>query len=416
MKRILLLLLFTTQEIVFGQLSINQIQQSSIELNENINGVSFENGTIGRSVSSIGRTMIFSYDVPIDWIPIKKQTLIKQIIDSGKYIYLVENNLNWSYYYYRNNLIVDTIDIFWKDFDQIYLGDYLNLGGLENGITIDLKIKQPLGWETHDGGEINLVYFTSKGKIISLGVEETGEFYNRNEVDDFFDSEVEISNLIDFIKENSRGIYINSFKKEIINGYPFISCNGYHDNINKHYYVWVTIIEDYILLYYGFTTEKSENDLNEFKYILKSLKYGSSTKSNKINYGDVDDELIIFVEKFYRDLNNNSISTTIPEEFSVKFSNLDKDELTCDSHGVSYGMFDDSKVDILINKKSWDSFSTVQKYYILYHEMFHDVFNLEHSKNIEDFGEIMYPGFSKYDTLYMEDFLNSLNKLLNKLK
>jgi hypothetical protein len=48
--------------------------------------------------------------------------------------------------------------------------------------------------------------------------------------------------------------------------------------------------------------------------------------------------------------------------------------------------------------------------------MFHDVFNLEHSKNIEDFGEIMYPGFSKYDTLNMEDFLNSLNKLLNKLK
>ena len=89
----------------------------------------------------------------------------------------------------------------------------------------------------------------------------------------------------------------------------------------------------------------------------------------------VDDEFKIYVDKFFRDLNNHGHYPVIPNDFSIKFSNLESHQDTSHAHGICLGYNNDSKVEIYINKKSWESFNKTQKYYIIYHELSHDILN-----------------------------------------
>jgi hypothetical protein len=84
---------------------------------------------------------------------------------------------------------------------------------------------------------------------------------------------------------------------------------------------------------------------------------------------------------------------------------------------VSYGFKEDSKVEIYINKNSWDSFNKTQKHYIVYHELSHDILNIDDlDDSIENYGKIMFPYISRYDTLTMDDFIDNMNHLFNSIK
>ena len=132
---------------------------------------------------------------------------------------------------------------------------------------------------------------------------------------------------------------------------------------------------------------------------------------------EVPKELKTYVDKFFRDLNNYGIYPAKPQNFVMKFSNLDSHRTTSHLHGVSYGFKEDSKVEIYINKNSWDSFNKTQKHYIVYHELSHDILNIDDlDDSIENYGKIMFPYISRYDTLTMDDFIDNMNHLFNSIK
>ena len=45
---------------------------------------------------------------------------------------------------------------------------------------------------------------------------------------------------------------------------------------------------------------------------------------------------------------------------------------------IAKGMFDDCKVEIIVNKEPWLEADNVRRLWIIYHELCHDIFNLEH--------------------------------------
>lgn len=132
------------------------------------------------------------------------------------------------------------------------------------------------------------------------------------------------------------------------------------------------------------------------------------TKENK--------EINHIVDKFFRDLINFNVYTVIPEKFIIELKNLDSYQMTSHVHGISLGKDKEDIVEIYINKNSWEKFNKTQKYYIIYHELSHDILNLDDlNENESNFGKIMYPNMSIYNTLDMNDFIENMKKLFSNL-
>lgn len=49
--------------------------------------------------------------------------------------------------------------------------------------------------------------------------------------------------------------------------------------------------------------------------------------------------------------------------------------------GIAKGMFDFQRVEIIINRSIWGSFNTVERYWVLIHEMGHDFWTVYHHGN-----------------------------------
>jgi len=130
-------------------------------------------------------------------------------------------------------------------------------------------------------------------------------------------------------------------------------------------------------------------------------------------YGDVNFD--IYVEKFYRDLELYGIFPKKPKTTIIKFSKLDQLDNTTHIHGLSLGHNDDSRIEIYINPSSWQQFTKPMRYFLMYHELAHDVLNLDDldSKAINE-GKLMYPEISSYEKKNMDDFIESFHALFEE--
>lgn len=147
--------------------------------------------------------------------------------------------------------------------------------------------------------------------------------------------------------------------------------------------------------------------------LIKFSEYNSVKPIRNLSY-ESNEELKPYIDKFFRDLDNNNVPYIIPQNFIVKFSDLESYKNTSHIHGISLGYEDDDRVEIYINKRSWESFNKTQRYYIVYHELSHDILNLDDlSESDNNYGKIMYPYISKYDNLKMNDFITNMKILFD---
>lgn len=157
-----------------------------------------------------------------------------------------------------------------------------------------------------------------------------------------------------------------------------------------------------------------------FSLVILLINGSDNTQNQKIDSKEVNIEisegLESYIDKFYRDLGNFGHYPTRPKNFKVVFSDLDSNKETSHVHGVSLGKDNDYKVEIYINRRSWDSFSKSKRYYIIYHELGHDILNLQDLNDDEmNYGKIMYPSISNYSNLTMNDFIINMNELFESL-
>ena len=131
---------------------------------------------------------------------------------------------------------------------------------------------------------------------------------------------------------------------------------------------------------------------------------------------ETDVDFNFYVEKFYRDIGNYGIFPKKPKTQIIKFAKLDQLDDATHIHGLSYGMNDDDKIEIYINPTTWDKFNKPMRYFLMYHELSHDVLNVD---DLEDLpineGKLMYPAIYTYESKTMDDFIESLHALFEEV-
>lgn len=102
---------------------------------------------------------------------------------------------------------------------------------------------------------------------------------------------------------------------------------------------------------------------------LKEVTYSvGNFDLSSINVYDLD----IMVDVFLADCKDNGILVT-KGKVVVSFEPLPGELL-----GLSYGINNDSKIELKIDPEKWEKASAPKKWYLLYHELGHDVLNLNH--------------------------------------
>ncbi len=87
------------------------------------------------------------------------------------------------------------------------------------------------------------------------------------------------------------------------------------------------------------------------------------------------------IDVFLKDCENNGI--TFPKnKIEINYTDLQPGVL-----GISFGMHNDKLIKIAIDKNNWIRSSNSKKWYVLYHELGHDLFNFEHGNG----GRMMRP-------------------------
>ena len=134
------------------------------------------------------------------------------------------------------------------------------------------------------------------------------------------------------------------------------------------------------------------------------------------NSYDSDEDFEMYVQKFYRDIGVYGIYPRKPKVQIIKFSKLEQLENLTHYHGLSCGFNDDEKIEIYINPSTWQKFNKPMRYFLMYHELAHDVLNLDDldGKSWNE-GRLMYPSISSYEKVTMDDFIESSHKLFEEI-
>lgn len=124
-----------------------------------------------------------------------------------------------------------------------------------------------------------------------------------------------------------------------------------------------------------------EMELAKQKYIINGVDLMS------LNTENVEKMVEIFLD----DCKMNGLN--VPgSKISIEFCALEKGVL-----GLAFGKDDDSVIKIKIDRMNWINSSTAFRWYVLYHELGHDVLNLEHGKGGRMMDPISDRGYSWFE-------------------
>jgi len=272
---IIFCLSLTAQEI-----SADDVKEFSSKLNDQIIGtiVDPSTGIKGRGVISIGKKIIFQYDVPNEWYPFDdiKEVVTRNLIESGNTKIYVYGKIDIAYYYFKNDRLIKMVNIDWEDLN-FSLGDYIELTNHPKSNGLEFKLKSPLGWEIKEGDGPHIVKkFVSDDAMYLIFINEIEQFYSSKEVVDLFSNDADVRELLEAFG-NSSGLTLSNYKIFTIENHPFIYTHGtlkkermgYEMNGKVHF--WISFIEDQLVYFMG--SSYSDNDYyTEFFKITNSLK------------------------------------------------------------------------------------------------------------------------------------------------
>lgn len=156
--------------------------------------------------------------------------------------------------------------------------------------------------------------------------------------------------------------------------------------------------------------------------IIACILAKSISHNNVINavrtaaYDDPNVDFSMYMEKFYRDLELYGQRPVKPKTCIIKFSELDKIKGATEINGISYGYNNDDLVEIYINPTFWKQASKAQRYWLMYHELAHDLLNVDDlAPTPLNEGKLMYPYSSSYEVQNMDEFIEAFHALFETL-
>ncbi len=164
----------------------------------------------------------------------------------------------------------------------------------------------------------------------------------------------------------------------------------------------IAIVVIVLVSFFTYSVIQNQSDVNLYNEIAA-------------NSYDADEDFDMYVQKFYRDLEFYGIYPKKPKVTIIKFSKLDQIDNTTHIHGLSLGSNDDDKIEIYINSSTWKSFNKPMRYFLMCHELAHDILNVDDlDATSYNEGKLMYPEISSYENKNMDDFIESAHALFEE--
>ena len=108
---------------------------------------------------------------------------------------------------------------------------------------------------------------------------------------------------------------------------------------------------------------------------VKSLRYKiNGVDMRDINEYDLKAMINFFIDDYERNVNQKSFSIN-RDNIDAKFISLEENQLA-----VALGYDDDDNIVIRVDPVKWSKASQEKRWYILYHELGHDILNLDHGE------------------------------------
>jgi hypothetical protein len=185
--------------------SESDIKKLSHRVNRQIKGVVLGDGIKVRGCISLGRTLIYQYDVTENWTAPNniKDEIISNLKTSGDAKTFFSQNIDVNFYYYKGNSISKKVSIKSNEFSifNFPLGEYISINNHPKAKGVNLKIKAPVGWEVKEGNRPNIVkMFVNDGNTYLILIKNNVTFYSRKQIQDMFKEE---KNMKEFVQEAS---------------------------------------------------------------------------------------------------------------------------------------------------------------------------------------------------------------------
>ena len=136
------------------------------------------------------------------------------------------------------------------------------------------------------------------------------------------------------------------------------------------------------------------------------------TNAQRAEY--IEPELKDYVYEALRDFQDNGVYKGLGHNFVVRFSNAKGKKATAIARGKGI----DSLVHIVVYKDRWQKLTYSQKKLVILHELGHDYFNMEHSRQGEDImmsdvKRIVYPSdLNKWKRQFYINAKKQLNEII----
>lgn len=136
-------------------------------------------------------------------------------------------------------------------------------------------------------------------------------------------------------------------------------------------------------------------------------------KIAKIAYDDPSVDFQMYLDQFYKDLKYYNYTPKQPDNIIIKFAELNKIPETRSLAGISLGCNKDYCIEIYIDPAVWLIANDAQRYWIMYHELAHDILNLDHvDKTQDNVGQLMYPEIP--ENYNMDDFKKAYHEAFSQ--
>jgi len=433
-KSTVLIIFLISSLLTFSQRLSDEDLKESIELAKSKMDLPFKipgTDVIMIDMTTVGRNILYTYEVGPDWYPADngREQLIESLSEKEKKVY-IEQEVGLMYHYVRGQTLVSRAYIPSRELGEktklTDLGDYVSFKSHPKAKGVNIKVKQPINFELLEGARPNIVAkFNNKENnlVYLVQINNFPYFISRTSITNELSSPSDVES---FAMEFISGLdaeYISS-KLVDIDQYPAVEII-YEQPLEilgqkkpMRIVSWVIPYEDKLINLSGFSEGSTfEKNYYVFFNITKSVVFEDQYNNIDNNYVGDYENFEPYVDQFYRELEQSGIVKVRPKKINIRLESLDTSESTYHMHGFSIGFDNDDIIDITINKRSWNTFSKAQKYYLIFHELAHDVLNLDDlDYNNPNEKNIMYPSIHSFKSLSMDDFIDNFNLLLEEYK
>lgn len=282
----LLISLFFCIYISAQNISENDLKKLAFSINKKIIGKDMGNGVVSLGCTSIGRTLLYKYKVPTNWVdlPEGKARLINDLKVRGVAKSYISYNINVSYYYYKNNKLIKTININPSDLSNYNyeLGKHLSIKKHPKSKGVNLKIRPPKDWEIKEGNRPNIVKkFLKDDNTYLIVIKNLPTFFSRKHMKEALKDKATLGEFAKEIigKEHKSELLSHSYVN--VDNYPAIfikqktSMERLGFKITQYMSSWSVFYEDKLITLMASSSSEADfnNLLNLYFLITNSLVF-----------------------------------------------------------------------------------------------------------------------------------------------